>query len=182
MLLKAQILREFVAKNGRRVVLRKPRWEDLGDLLDFINSLVEEGADIMRETQATREEEADWLGKLLASIEKGEIIGIVAEVDGSVVANSEVGRRRGSMSHVGMLGIGVKKGYRGLGIGKELMKTLIEESRKAGLKVLVLEVFDSNAVAQSLYAKMGFQDAGRIPKGVFKKGKYIDLLRMTLEL
>ena len=181
-MLKAQILREFVAKDGRKVVLRKPRWEDLDDLLEFINSLVEEGADIMRETPVTREEEADWLGKLLASIEKGEIMGVVAEVDGKVVANSEVGRRRGSQSHVGGLGIATKKGYRGIGIGKELMKTLIEESRKAGLKVLVLDVFSSNTVAKSLYAKMGFQDAGRIPKGVFKKGKYIDLLRMTLEL
>ena len=62
------------------------------------------------------------------------------------------------------------------------MKTLIEESKKAGSKVLVLEVFDSNTIAKSLYTKMGFKDAGRIPKGIFKKGKYIDLLRMTLEL
>jgi len=171
-----------VVKDGRRVVLRKPRWEDLDDLLDFINSLVEEGADITRETPVTREEEAEWLGRYLASIEKGETIGVVAEVDGMVVANSEVTRRRGSQSHVGGLGIAVKKGYRRVGIGKELMKALMEESRKAGLKVLVLDVFDSNKVAKSLYAKMGFKDAGRIPKGVFKKGRYIDLLRMTLEL
>ena len=181
-MLKAQILREFVTRNDKRVVLRKPRWEDLDDLLDFINSLVEEGADILRETQVTREEEADWLGKRLASIEKGEIIGVVAEVDGKVVANSEVMKRGGPMSLLGVLGIAVKKDYRGTGIGKELMRTLIEESRKAGLKVLLLEVFGSNMVAKSLYAKMGFKDAGRIPKGVFKKGKYVDLLRMTLEL
>lgn len=181
-MLKAKILREFVAKDGRRVVLRKPRWEDLDDLLDFINSLVEEGADILQEKLVTREEEADWLGKRLASIEKGETIGVVAEVDGKVVANSEVGRRRGSQSHVGLLGIAVKKDYRGIGIGRELMKTLIEESRKAGLKVLVLDVFDSNKAAKSLYAKMGFKDAGKIPKGVFKNGRYIDLLRMALGL
>jgi L-amino acid N-acyltransferase YncA len=182
MVLKAKVLREFVAKDGKKVVLREPRWEDLDDLLDFINSLVKEGADIMRETPVTREEEADWLGKRLASIEKGEIIGVVAEADGKVVANSEVMKRRGPLSHVGVLGIAVKKGYRGIGIGEELMKTLIEESRKAGIKVLVLEVSDFNRVAKSLYAKMGFKDAGRIPKGFFRKGKYVDLLRMTLEL
>jgi L-amino acid N-acyltransferase YncA len=177
-----KILREFLAKDGRKVVLREPRWGDLDDLLEFINSLVDEGADIIQEKRITREQKADWLGKRLASIEKGETIGVVAEVDGKVVANSEVARRRGFRSHVGVLGIGVRREYRGIGIGKELMKTLIEESRKAGLKVLVLDVFDSNKVAKSLYAKMGFKDAGRIPKGVFKKGKYIDLLRMTLEL
>ncbi len=181
-MLKAQILREFAARNGKRVTLRKPRWEDLDDLLDFINSLVEEGADILRETPVTREEEAEWLGKRLASIEKGEIIAVVAEVDGKVVANSEVMKRGGLMSHLGVLGIAVKKDYRGIGIGRKLMETLIEESRKAGLKVLVLDVFDSNTVAKNLYIQMGFKDAGRIPKGVFKKGKYIDLLRMILEL
>lgn len=181
-MLKAKVFREFVAENSKRVTLRKLRWEDLDDLLDFINSLVAEGADIMRETPVTREEEADWLGKRLAFIEKGEIIGVVAEVDGKVVANSEVGRKRGFQRHVGGLGIAVKKDYRRIGIGKELIKTLIEESRKIGLRVLVLDVFDSNTAAKSLYAKMGFKDAGRIPMGVFKKGKYIDLLRMTLEL
>jgi hypothetical protein len=36
------IVERFTAKNGRTVVLRKPKWEDLDDLLDFINSLVEE--------------------------------------------------------------------------------------------------------------------------------------------
>ncbi len=181
-MLKTKILREFVAKSDKRVILRKPRWEDLDDLLGFINSLVEEEADIMRETPVTREEESDWLGKYLASIEKGEMIGVVAEVEGKVAANSEVGKRRGFQSHVGFLGIAVKKEYRGMGIGTELMKTLIEESKKAGLKVLVLEVFDSNKVAKGLYTKMGFKDAGKIPKGVFKKGRYIDLLRKTLEL
>jgi L-amino acid N-acyltransferase YncA len=180
--LKRRILKEFVAKNGKPVILRKPRWDDLDDLLDFINSLIEEGADIMLETPVTREEETDWLGKRLASIEKGEVIGIVAEVDGKAVANSEVGRRSGSMSHVGDLGIAVRKDYRRIGIGKKLMKTLIEESKKVGIKVLVLEVFGSNSAAKTLYTKMGFKDAGRLPKGVFRKGKYIDLLRMTLEL
>jgi len=178
----SKILREFLSKNGKRVVLRKPRWEDLDDLLAFINSLVDEGADILQEERVTREQEADWLGKRLASIEKGRTIGIVAEVDGKVVANSEVARGKGPKSHVGTLAIGVKKEYRGIGIGKELMKALIEESRKAGLKVLILDVMDSNKVAKSLYTKMGFKQAGKIPKGVFKKGKYTDLLRMTLEL
>jgi len=87
-MLKAKVPREFVAKDGRKVVLRKPRWEDLDDLLDFINSLVEESADIMRETPVTKKEEAEWLERRLASIAKGETIGVVAEVDGKVVGNS----------------------------------------------------------------------------------------------
>jgi len=173
--------RTFVGKDGRRVTLRSLRWEDLDDCIEFINSLVDEGSDITRETKVTRDEEAEWLGKRLASMEKGELVDIVAEVDGKMVANAEVGRRRGNMSHVGDLGIGIRSGYRGLGIGTELMRTLIDLSKSMGLKTLVLDVFETNKVAQGLYVKVGFRENGRIPKGICKNGRYIDLIRMVQE-
>ena len=174
--------RMFRAKDGREVVLRSIKWEDLDDCLEFINSLVEEGADILVDKKGSREEEADWLGKRLARAVKGEIIELVAEVDGKMVANSEVEKRSGFMSHVGYLGIGIKSSYRGIGIGTQIMQALIEESKKAGLKVLVLDAFATNKTAHALYRKMGFQDAGRIPKAICKNGKYIDVIRMALEL
>lgn len=177
-----QILRRFTARDGREVVLRAPQWRDLDDLLDFINSLVEEEADICREKKATREEEADWLGRTLADIEKGVMIGIVAKIEGRVVDNSEVKRKSGPMSHVGYLGIAIKAGYRDTGIGTEMMKTLIKESRKMGLKLLVLDVFASNKRARHVYEKVGFKESGRIPKGIYRKGQYIDLIRMTMTI
>jgi len=179
-----QVFRRFTAKDGRGVILRAPRWEDLDDLLNLYNSLVDEGADItdLPTEKVTREEEANWLGRRLADIENDRIIGIVAEVDGRVVANSDVTRKGGIMGHVGKLGMLVKAGFRSIGIGTEMMKTLIEESRRMGLKVLVLDVFASNSRARHLYQKMGFEEAGRIPKGIHRKGEYIDLIRMTMPL
>lgn len=53
------IVKTFTAKDGRAVVLRTPRWEDLDDLLEFINSLVEEGAEIGKNQKATRDEEME---------------------------------------------------------------------------------------------------------------------------
>lgn len=145
--------RTFVAKDRRRVILRSIRWEDLDDCVEFINSLVEEGADILKDTKVSREEEAEWLGKRLARIAKGELVDVVAEVNSSIVANSEVERREGTMNHVGYVGIGIRSGYRGIGIGTKIMETLIRESRKIGLKILVLDVFDSNKTAKGLYKK-----------------------------
>jgi L-amino acid N-acyltransferase YncA len=172
----------FTAKDGRKVVLRAIRWEDLDDCIDFINSLVEEGADILRDTNVTRDEEADWLGSRLARIEKGQLVGVVAEVDGKMIANSEVEKRGSFMSHLGYLGIGIRKGYRGIGIGTKLIQTLINESKKMGLEILVLDVFDVNKPAKALYKKMGFKEVGRIPKGIRKNGRYMDLVRMTREI
>jgi len=172
----------FIAKDGRKFVLRSVRWDNLDDLIELINSLVEEGADILRTEKVARGEEAEWLGRRLARIDKGELIDAVAEVEGKVVANSEVEKRSGLMNHVGYLGIGIKSGYRGMGIGTQIMRTLIEESNKAGQKILVLDHFDTNRAARRLYKKMGFREVGKIPKGIYKDGKYIDLVRMTLEL
>ncbi len=174
--------RIFTAKDGRKVTLRSLRWEDLDDCIEFINSLVDEGSDIAKETKVTRDEEADWLGKRLASVEKGELVDVVAEVDGKMVANAEIGRRRGNMSHVADFGIGIRAGYRGIGIGTELTRLLIEQAKRIGLKTIILDVFETNNTAKGLYAKAGFKESGRIPKGVYKNGKYIDLIRMVQEL
>lgn len=174
--------RAFAAKDGRKVILRSVRWEDLEGLIEFIDSLADEGADILRTERVTREEEAEWLGRRLARIDKGELIDAVAEVDGKVVANSEVQKRAGMMSHIGDFGIGIKSGYRGIGIGTEIMRTLMEESKNAGLRILVLDHFATNKPARALYEKMGFKEEGRIPKGICKNGKYIDLIRMVREL
>jgi hypothetical protein len=50
-----KILKNFTAKDGRNVVLRTPRSEDLDDLLGLINSLVDEKADIYVTQKFTRE-------------------------------------------------------------------------------------------------------------------------------
>ncbi|MEM3695021.1 MAG: GNAT family N-acetyltransferase [Candidatus Bathyarchaeia archaeon] len=174
-----QIVKTFSSRDGRRVILRAPRWEDLNDLLELINSLVEEDADILRTEMVSREEEIDWLSKTLASIEKGEAFYLVAEVDGKVVASSDIHPRGGFARHVGVLGIIVKDGFRDVGIGTEMMKVLIEKAREMGLKVLALSVFASNKRAIHVYEKVGFAVTGCIPKKFFKNGEYIDELIMV---
>jgi len=172
--------RIFIAKDGRQIVIRSIRWEDLDGAIEFINSLADEGFETAQ--RVTRSEEADWLGKRLARREKGELIEAVAEVDGKVVANSGVEKRTGAMSHLGYLGMAIMPGYRGIGIGTELMKVLIEEARLAGLKVLFLDHYETNKAARGLYEKVGFKEAGRIPKAIHRDGTYVDLVRMVLEL
>jgi len=177
-----EVIREFIAKDGRKVVLRPLKWEDLDELLDFINSLVEEGADIIRAEKVSREEEIAWLSRTLTCMEKGEVFCLAAEVDGRVVANSEIIMGTGYSKHVGVIGIGIKKEFRGVGIGTEMVKALEEHARKIGLKVLTLAVFANNQHAINLYNKMGFVETGRVPKRFFKDGVYIDEIIMTKTL
>jgi RimJ/RimL family protein N-acetyltransferase len=175
------IYRTFKAKDGRKVVLRALKFEDLDDLLKNINSLVEEGVDILMDEKMTREAEADWLARQLVAQEKGEVIYIAAEVDNKIIANSEIHRfSRKKQAHKGELGIAITSGYRGIGIGTEMIRTLIDESRRIGLKLLLLYVFETNKIARHIYEKLGFKEVGRVPKGIFRGGKYIDEIIMAL--
>ncbi|MFZ0965758.1 MAG: GNAT family N-acetyltransferase [Candidatus Bathyarchaeia archaeon] len=174
-----KIVRSFFAKDGRKVVLRTPKWEDLDDFLEIINSLVEERADILRTERVSKEEEIDFLSKVLSRLEKDEMFYLVAEVDGKVVAVSEISKRGGYEQHVGVIGIAIRNGFRNLGIGTEIMKTLVEQAQKMGLKVLTLSAFATNKPAIHVYEKVGFVQTGTIPKKHFKEGKYIDEIILT---
>jgi len=174
-----KVFRTFSAKDGREVILRTPRWEDLDDLMELINSLVDEKAEIARTDKVTREDEVEWLPKMLASLEKDELFFLVAEVDRKVVASSDIHILSGNEKHVGVLGIVLKSGFRDLGIGTEMMKTLVEQAMALGLKVLTLQAFATNKRAVHVYEKVGFVQTGRVPKKHFKDGQYIDEVIMT---
>lgn len=176
------VLYVFNAKDGREVILRTPKWEDIDDALDFINSLVEEDAMILVKEKKTREQEIDWISSCMSKLEKSQFIMVVAEVDGQLVGVVEVNPHFGKMSHVGSLGISVKKGYRDIGIGVDLIKEAEKHAIHMRLKTMELEVFEKNERAIHVYEKMGYEVTGRIPEGVLHQGEYSDVLIMTRKL
>jgi RimJ/RimL family protein N-acetyltransferase len=169
-----QILKEVSVKSGDKIVLRTPRWEDLDDLLGLINSVVDEGAEIGRDREVSREEEIDWLSGLLARLERGKTFFLVAEAKGRIIASSDINRLDGFQKHVGVVGIVIKNGFRELGIGTAMMNVLIEQAKKMGLEILTLTAFASNKRAIHVYEKVGFTQTGLIPRKHLKQGKYID--------
>jgi RimJ/RimL family protein N-acetyltransferase len=174
-----KVFRKFFVEDAQEVVLRTPRWEDLDGLMELINSLVEEKVEIARTEKVARDEEVEWLPKMLASLQKDELFFLVADVGGNLVASSDIHILHGDEKHVGVLGIVVKSGFRDLGIGTEMMKTLVEQAAKMGLKVLTLQVFATNKRAVYVYEKVGFVQTGRVPMKHFREGQYIDEVLMT---
>jgi hypothetical protein len=75
-----RVFRKFCSRDGQEVILRTPRSHDLNDLMELINSLVEERAEISRAEKVTKDEEAEWLPKMLSSLDKDELFFLVAEV------------------------------------------------------------------------------------------------------
>jgi len=176
------IREEFTAKDRRTIILRKPEWEDLDELLDFINSLVREEAPINKVNEVSRSEEVEFLTTRLSSIEKGEVIQLVAENEGKIVGNAKVVKLSERESHVGKLGISVRSGYRRIGIATKLIEILLREAKKQRLKIILLAVYENNLPAITLYRKLGFKEIGRTPRGIYWKGKYVDDIKMALEI
>jgi RimJ/RimL family protein N-acetyltransferase len=174
-----KVMEIFSLRDGRRVVLRTPKWEDLDDLLELVNSLVEEKAEIIVDEKFSREQEAQWLSDVLVRLEKQQICFLVAEVDGEVVASSDLHRGSGSEKHVGAVGIVVKRGFRDLGIGTRVVEAMVKEAQGMGLKVLTLSVFGTNTRAIHVYERAGFVQTGLVPKKHFREGKYIDEIAMA---
>jgi len=176
------LIRTFYAKDGREVTLRAPKWDDLDEMLEFINSMVEEGADIMMDTKQTREQEVEWLAGHITKVENDKEAVIVAEVDGRFVGQVEVTPQGMRSKHVGVLGIALKDGYREIGIGTELMREAETQAKRLSLEILNLEVFATNERAKHVYEKGGYRVVGAWPKAIKRDGIYIDAVLMSKEL
>ncbi len=183
-----QTFGQFVAKNGETVIVRSIKWEDLDSAIEFINNLVEEKLEdpdfgIVTDKKQTRDSEAIWLGNRLIEIECGNAIHVSALANGRLIGNCEVTRGKASDEfHHGTLGISVSKEYRELGIGREMLKTAIEECRKSDFKTIELEAFGNNERAIHLYESVGFKRVGLIPKKMHRNARFHDSVVMSSEL
>jgi ribosomal protein S18 acetylase RimI-like enzyme len=65
----------------------------------------------------------------------------------------------------------IRSGYRGKGLGRIAMETLLEESNRLRIRALHLEVNRDNDAAKRLYQKFGFVDHNRQLMTVAPPGK-----------
>ena len=171
------VLREFVAKSGKRLILRTLERGDLGGLLKFVNMLSREDTFVgFSGEKVTRKFEEKWLKGRLDEQRKGTGIVVVA-VDGKKIVGT-CGMFRGRLKkrgmHRGEVGVMIRKEYRGRGIGTAMFEEVVKKAREWKLRLLVLSAFADNEKALGLYRKMGFRECGRIPGALFRKGKYSD--------
>ena len=82
----------------------------------------------------------------------------VAECDGEIVAYGIVAMGAGE-AHI--LNLCVNEAMRGRGIGRQMLKLLVERSAEAGMQDVFLEVRPSNLHAIALYQSVGFIEVGR---------------------
>lgn len=82
--------------------------------------------------------------------------------------------------HCGKLGMGIVAGYRGKGIGTQLMQAALDHARRKGLTRIELIVREQNTPAIAPYKRMGFVVEGCKRNATRVDGRYENDLCMGL--
>jgi RimJ/RimL family protein N-acetyltransferase len=94
---------------------------------------------------------------LLLAIDEGKIIGDLMLLRGPKLRNA----------HTAEFALGLQKIYRGQGIGKRLIQTMIEWTKtRPEIEKICLQVISGNDIAIRLYSNMGFKEEGRLTRQV----------------
>ena len=84
-------------------------------------------------------------------------------------------------SRTGTPGIWIGKPFWDRGYGSDAVRTLSRyATREMNLQRITLAVFETNPRARSAYEKVGFKEEGRLRRGHFVGGQYVDVIVMGL--
>lgn len=148
------------------IIFRDLRLEDCDDMVEVINSIVDEGAPISRKEKTNR---VQWLPKLksnLQKIEKKEDVCIVAEMDehcvGWISCRKFPDENGIPTACIGTLMMAAKaRGKPSM----ELLEKGIEKTQETwGTKKVKLYTSVNNMFARKLYKKNGFKETGKVLK------------------
>jgi ribosomal-protein-alanine N-acetyltransferase len=94
-------------------------------------------------------------GQLRDLLSRPHAVGLVAEVNGAL-AGFAIGHRTGGRGHV--VTLDVAGGRRRQGVGRELMRRLVDRLESAGARLIRLEVDLRNGGAIRFYERLGFRE------------------------
>jgi RimJ/RimL family protein N-acetyltransferase len=167
-------------KDGTAVTLKGMTSRDRDALHAFFERLPPEDTKFLKDDVRKPEVVEAWC----RDINYGRVFPLLAEVDGSIVADATLHRRAyGWLRHVGEIRFAVDPAYRRKGLGAHLIEELILFAIEQGLEKLLAEVLADEVAAERALERFGFQRAGVIP-GLVKDhtGNYRDLHILVLDL
>ena len=164
--------------------IRQPRnGESAKPYHDYICELIEENTHLLMDKKPTLNEEKKWLKEKLKAIRRNECIYLGAWQGKGLVGSCEARKGRYKERNNVAIGIAIRKGYRGKGLGEYLIRHAIALSKKKlKPKNIYLYVSTENIPAKSLYKKVGFREFARFPKWELHNGRYIDSIYMLLKM
>ena len=178
------ILNEISLKNGKKLILRKPKVEDAENMIKYLNLVGGESDNLLfgkDEFRLTVEQEMEYIKKVSNDFNTLMILGLIDNEIVSIAQIASPNRKR--IAHNSELSISVKKAYWNMGIGSVVMEELIKFGKVHGtIRNISLGVKASNYKAIKMYEKFGFKKIG-VHKNYFNvNGSFDDEILMDLSL
>jgi diamine N-acetyltransferase len=167
---------------GDRIRLRAPEKEDLPRFIGWLND-PEVRAGLLISLPMSLAEEEVWFKNMLERPPEEHVLVIEIRMGEEWLPVGSCGFHnvdwRSRAGQVGIL-IGEKR-FWNQGYGTEAMQLLVKHGFETlNLNRVALDVFDSNPRAIRSYEKAGFIHEGRRRQEIFKNGKYVDVLQMSV--
>jgi phosphinothricin acetyltransferase len=155
-----------------KIKIRKARLSDLQAVTDIYNQVILSSTATFDTEPKTIEERRKWFTS------RGRRFPVlVGEIDGEVVGWGALSpiSERGAYFKTAEVSVYVKEGFRHKGVGKSILKELIEFARKADFHTLIAQVVRGNEVSIHLLESFGFKKVGTLKEVGYKFEKYLDV-------
>lgn len=164
---------------NRRVFVRTSTAVDAAEIASILNALLATTAIEWTDTPRTTDKVLEWLGE-------HEVV-LVAEDRGQVVGVAAFGWFRDVVKWPGYRftvenTIHVREDRWGSGVGKLLMRALIERAQETDKHTMIAAVDSTNEASIRFHQRLGFIEVARMPEVGAKFGQWQDLVFLQLSL
>jgi len=162
------------------IIIREAREADLPKLLAIYNHVILNTTAVYTYEAQTLEARAAWYRDKLAA---GYPV-FVAEEAAQVVGFSSYGPFRAWPAYKYTIenSVYVTEGQRGKGIGKLLIRPLIDSAKAKGYHAIIAGIDSANDASIRLHASFGFREVAHFREVGYKFGRWLDLSFMELLL
>jgi len=163
-----------------QLIIRDATIADLPAMLDIYNEVILTTTAVYSEQPHTLEMRTAWFNERKA----GNFPVIVVEQGDTIVGFGTYGHFRiwPCYRFTAEHSLYIHKDYRGQGISKILLQTLIDLAKKAGIHALIAGVDSDNTASIHLHLALGFTQVAHFKEVGFKFGRWLDLLFLELLL
>jgi ribosomal protein S18 acetylase RimI-like enzyme len=127
----------------------------------------------------------DFLLKDLAMMDKGDMIRLIAEMNGEVIGNIQIYFKfdHPLFHHTAeMHTVRVNEYCRRIGVATKLIESALMLSKQKSIEIMTVWVNGNNIPATHLYHKMGFMEYGRLKNGIKRNEQYADYVLLKKDL
>lgn len=153
--------------DGKQLFISKAAPDEAHELIDFLNSVGGESNFLTfgkGEFPLSVKEEQEFIS---TCIEHDQCLMLVGKIDKKIVSQLYLDRSPNPrLSHIGDIGISVKKEYWGNGIATHMMSAAISWAKQHAITKLQLQVRTDHVTAIQLYKKLGFHIEGTLKQAI----------------